>query len=64
MQSCIACIQIYHSLQVEDTVIMYPDDFDEPDFQLAENDKFEYRQYMIAKGYSSYWKDNKYTEEN
>ena len=50
-------------IEIEDTVIMYSDDFDEPDFQLAENDKFEYRQYMIAKGYSSYWKDNKYAEQ-
>lgn len=47
---------------IEDTITMYSDDFDEPNFYSDSEDKFKYRQYMIACGYSMYWKDNPYID--
>ena len=51
--------------EIEDTVIMYPDTFDEPEFWIPDmlEKHFIYRQYMIAKGYSYYWKDNPYVND-
>lgn len=47
---------------IEDTVIMWSDNFYEPDFLVKLNDYFKYQQFMIAKGYSKYWKDNPYVD--
>lgn len=49
--------------EIEDTVIMHSDSFDEPDFSVNNEDRWKYKQYMIAKGYSRYWKDNPYIDE-
>jgi hypothetical protein len=49
-------------IDIEDSVIMYSDDFEEPNFPVSSEEKFKYRQYMIAKGYSKYWKDNPYID--
>lgn len=48
---------------IEDTVIMYSDSFDEPNFSVNSEDRLKYKQYMIAKGYSKYWKNNKYIND-
>lgn len=46
---------------VEDEVTMWSDTFYPPDFQIEEEKVFyQYKQFMIAKGYSEYWKDNPY----
>ena len=45
---------------IEDTVTMYSDSFDEPDFSQNGNEQYQYKKFMIARGYSQYWKDNKY----
>lgn len=47
---------------VEDTITMYSDDFEQPNFSIDSEDVLKYKQYMIAKGYSMYWKDNKYAD--
>lgn len=47
---------------MEDTVVMYPDKFYEPDFLVRPEDRLKYHHYTIAKGYSWYWKDNPYTD--
>lgn len=47
---------------IEDTVIMWSDNFYEPDFAVTQKDHFKYKQFMIAKGYSKYWKDNPYVD--
>lgn len=47
-------------VESEDTITMYSDNFENPSFSIKPEDKLKYKQYMIAKGYSSYWKDNPY----
>jgi len=47
---------------IEDTITMYPEKFYEPDFLVTLEDHFKYKQYMIANGYSIYWKDNPYID--
>jgi len=49
--------------EMEDTITMYSDGFSNVDFSINEEDKLKYRQYMIAKGYSMYWKNNPYVAE-
>ncbi len=48
---------------IEDMVIMHPDKFNEMDYPVNLEEKFKYQQYMIAKGYSKYWKDNPYIDD-
>lgn len=48
--------------ELEDEITMYTDDFDYPNFSQQGNEIFKYMQFMIAKGFSSYWKDNPYVE--
>ncbi len=47
---------------IEDTVTMWSDNFEGPDFAVTTKDYFKYKQFMIAKGYSKYWKDNPYVD--
>jgi len=48
--------------KVIDMVVMYSDEFEEPDFLVTNAQRFKYKQYMIAKGYSKYWEDNSYID--
>ena len=50
--------------EIEDTVIMYSDGFDEPEFWILDilEKHFLYKQYMMANGYSRYWKNNPYID--
>lgn len=47
-------------IEIEDVITMWSDNFEEPDFLVTSKDHFKYQQFMIAKGYSKYWKDNPY----